>query len=457
MEAKRAAGVAVALLLTAAGAQAQVTPSPPPSRLRAQDELDLQARANVVEGSGARALGMGGAFLARADDATAASWNPAGLSYLRLPELSAVWTEAHFNSQERLPDGSLDKDDRRHGRTPDFFAATYPVGIKGMAGSAQLSFQRVISFRSERTIEEFSPLAVRSGGGFDVLALGAGLQVTRWVRLGATFNRWLNGYSQHLERTVNSVSRPGTRTIDTEFHLSAWNANLGAIVAPSEKVNLGAVFKTGFSGKVTLTRDRVDVNTIVNPPLVSANDHRRDDLVLDFPAAIGIGASFRPWSALTASLDYTRSFWSDGRVHNFFTLPQRGIPEETTDQDGPNFFPVLPYPSLNDLEQQDTEQVRVGLEYVVIRGRLKLPLRVGYFNDRQYFRSIKGVATDGTIVTGAPRFDAVTAGAGLIVGNLLLDAAYVYEHGSYADLESNLVRVRSHRFFASFIYRHARR
>ncbi|MDF7822634.1 hypothetical protein P4B35_01310 [Pontiellaceae bacterium B12227] len=39
-------------------------------------------------GSGARALGVGGAFTAVADDATAASWNPAGLMQLEKPELS---------------------------------------------------------------------------------------------------------------------------------------------------------------------------------------------------------------------------------------------------------------------------------------------------------------------------------------------------------------------------------
>jgi long-subunit fatty acid transport protein len=39
-------------------------------------------------GSGARALGMGNAFIAVADDATAASWNPGGLSQLESPEVS---------------------------------------------------------------------------------------------------------------------------------------------------------------------------------------------------------------------------------------------------------------------------------------------------------------------------------------------------------------------------------
>ena len=42
-------------------------------------------------GSGARAAGMGDAFVAVSDDGTAASWNPAGLAQLRQPEFSFVY------------------------------------------------------------------------------------------------------------------------------------------------------------------------------------------------------------------------------------------------------------------------------------------------------------------------------------------------------------------------------
>src|SRR3989338_2646899 len=51
--------------------------------------LEIPSSLNPV-GSGARAIGMGGAFIAIADDATAASWNPAGLVQLEKPEISAV-------------------------------------------------------------------------------------------------------------------------------------------------------------------------------------------------------------------------------------------------------------------------------------------------------------------------------------------------------------------------------
>ncbi len=84
---------ALALLAALGAARVAAAQTPPPTLppgLSGQDELDLQGRANLVVGAGARAYGMGGAFLSRADDATAASWNPAGLSYLRRPEVTAA-------------------------------------------------------------------------------------------------------------------------------------------------------------------------------------------------------------------------------------------------------------------------------------------------------------------------------------------------------------------------------
>ena len=52
---------------------------------------DLEALAGLTfnfRNPGARSLGMGGAFLGLADDATAAEANPAGLTILRTSEIS---------------------------------------------------------------------------------------------------------------------------------------------------------------------------------------------------------------------------------------------------------------------------------------------------------------------------------------------------------------------------------
>jgi long-chain fatty acid transport protein len=68
---------ALGLLLLASAATAQNT--------------DIEALAGITfnfANPGARSMGMGGAFLGRADDASAAETNPAGLTILRKPEIS---------------------------------------------------------------------------------------------------------------------------------------------------------------------------------------------------------------------------------------------------------------------------------------------------------------------------------------------------------------------------------
>jgi hypothetical protein len=95
-------------------------------------------------------------------------------------------------------------------------------------------------------------------------------------------------------------------------------------------------------------------------------------------------------------------------------MPPLPAPDHTYDK--------LPYPYLTESDQADSEQIRFGVEYVFIGKRLKVPVRGGYFNDRQIRRDRNG---------HAPRFNGFTAGTGLIVGPLLLDAAYLYEYGSY--------------------------
>jgi long-subunit fatty acid transport protein len=417
-----------------------------------QDQLTLQARANVVQGSGARALGMGGAFLARADDATAASWNPAGLSYLRLPEVSLVYSGGNFNTRQTSPLSADFTDDRRRGHGPEFAAATYPLRIGAVSGSAQLSFQRLISFTSDRTIDEFfvpvpvvneppEPAFTRrstiaSRGGFDVISLGSGWQLTRTLRAGATLNRWFNGYDQTYDKPVEL----GNSHQQFRYDLRGWNVNLGVIWSPTETLNLGLVYKNGFRGRLDLSKSRSDPfpgagGTVVLRERSATSGELALQPRLDFPAAIGVGASLRPRSALTFSLDYTRTRWSRGRVFDFFDLPKTG---------SINVFPPLPYPTLDsNASQEDTEQTRGGVEYVVIRGRLKWPLRVGYFSDRQYFRALDG----------PPRFDGYAMGTGLIVGPVLFDVAYVIEAASYSDPDRNTVRVRSHRLFGSMIFR----
>jgi hypothetical protein len=461
-------GGLVWFLLAAAVAPAraqQTTPSPAPPIQIPADELDFLGRSSVILGSGARAYGMGGAFLARADDATAASWNPAGLSYLRRPEISVVGARNEQSITSSSP-GNLDE---FLGYTPDFAAAAYPIHLRSARGAVQLSFQRVFSFQGERELFRQAQRDTQGGalldrsfvsrgsGGFDVLAFGSGLQVTRSLRVGFTVNRWINGYVQHRDRSllrddaVTGVPTTVDRSLQLlDFGVSGWNANLGLIWTPVSQLNLGLVAKTPFDGSVTMTRERTDTASI---PLgtVTKNQATKDDVRLHIPAAAGVGASWRLRSPLTLSLDYTQTFWSKGRIENFFVLnktPDPSLPDPDITKPGNTVDAAgnteLLYPTLDDPVQEDTGQLRMGVEYVVIAGHVRVPLRAGYFTDKQYFRDATNTA---------PRYHGWTVGTGIIAGPILFDVAFLRESGSFAEA-SDTVHTRFQRFFVSMIYRY---
>jgi long-subunit fatty acid transport protein len=410
----------------------------------APDEIDFEGLTSLSLGSGARALGMGGAFLARADDATAVSWNPAGLSYLGRPEFSVVGTRSSF---QRAPPGSA-ATDRLAGHGPDFFAITYPSS----QGAVQVNYQRVFSFAGTRDIERASDVFQTKGfGGFDVLGLGSGWRMGRQLRVGAAFNLWVNGYSQRKVRT-STLPPPrgrGTSEQDIDYDLdSGVNFNVGVLWSPVESLNLGIVGRTPFTAILNLRRFRRDFGPSNSEGEFTQNTGERSDILIDLPGSVGVGASWRATSALTVSADYTRTFWSKGRVRNFYQI-------EPTPEDGPapepNVFVELPYPTLDDVDQTDTQQIRVGAEYVLLMGPLKVPLRAGYFVDRQYFRA---AADDGGTAGSPPWFHGYTAGTGIAVGPVLIDVAFVLERADFVPSgELATVSTRFSRVYLSLTYR----
>lgn len=450
-----------------------------PAAARAQeDPIDITGQQNLTLGSGARAFGMGGAFLARADDATAASWNPAGLSYLRAPELSLVGAFNNFDTVRNLDSDSF------KGSTVDFAAFTWPIGAGEVRGAVQLSYQRAISYDGTRHIDEYGVVAGQSrlvrtddgesNGGFDVIAIGTGLRLSRAVRAGFTINRWLNGYEQFTERNnfLPSTDRQ-RRDFTLDLRPQGWSFNLGLIVSPIDDLNLAAVYKTPFTANVDLDKSRRDYfGPADQPEEITSNAASSNAVRIDFPSSLGFGVSWRARDRLTLSADYTRSSWADARIRNFFQLTAT----PPTDAEGtpgvpppPRFFDVQQYPTLQPVPdpadpedparlraQQNAEQIRAGVEWVAIAGRLKIPLRAGYFNDRQITPSPGGKPV---------RFNGVTAGTGIIVGALQLDLAYVYEFGEYfvavessgdqAVTQASQIRyaLTTNRVYASIIYR----
>jgi long-subunit fatty acid transport protein len=84
--------------------------------------------APLRSGSGGRALSLGGAFTAVADDATAASWNPAGLIQLEDPEASFVLRASRASLRNSSSDQDYLVEDSSYGNFAlNYLSYVYPV------------------------------------------------------------------------------------------------------------------------------------------------------------------------------------------------------------------------------------------------------------------------------------------------------------------------------------------
>jgi len=436
-----------------------------------QDELaSFYGRMNVVVGSGARAFGMGGAFLARADDATAASWNPAGISYLRRAEFSLVGVGNDFSQAiPRLnelvqPPANVTTLDQLKGSVADFAGFAYPLRFRGRTGAVQLSYQRSFSFTGSRRSEAAvggTEFTVEGKGGFDTLSLSSGFELRSDLRVGVSVNRWINGFSQTVDRPFLAPQETTLRTrIESDWRISGTNFNLGLIYTPVPKLNLGAVFKTPFDAAIVLTKnriDKIDVDPTAGRPEVPV---KRNNVMIHLPAVFGVGVSYRPSNTVTVSADFTRTAWSKATITNFFALPQNDATPQIDE------FPMaLPFPAIEEGAngQSDTNQFRVGAEWVLRFGQsggVLLPLRAGFFRDGQLVSKLLRPNSEATSVEVlTPTFTGLTAGIGVTIGGVLVDLAYIREVGGVPTSRSNsgvhdeTTNVAYNRLFASMMFR----
>ena len=96
-----------------------------------------------------RCTGMGEAFVAVADDATAASWNPAGLMQLRRPEISIAYS--FFNRRDDFSSSAHPESNGMQETSADeinYFSAAYPFQLfkRNMIVSINYQFVRSIYF-----------------------------------------------------------------------------------------------------------------------------------------------------------------------------------------------------------------------------------------------------------------------------------------------------------------------
>ena len=293
--------------------------------------IEIPSSYNPV-GSGARALAMGGAFIAVADDATAASWNPGGLTQLERPEASVVG--AYFY---RVEDNTFGTNPEASGSESvsdiklNYLSASYPFTLLQRNMVVSLNYQNLYDFNREwnfplNLAEPGFALSqnvdVDQEGTLSAIGLAYAIQVTPQLSFGFTLNFWEDAiYDNEWKQTTRQsgfgtlAGNPFTftSTAKEKFQFSGFNANLGVLWNATGKVTLGAVLKTPF--EADLSRELNFRSDVTFPGAPGAGSmvltSVSEDQELDMPMSYGIGIAYRPSDRFTLSAEVYRTDWDD--------------------------------------------------------------------------------------------------------------------------------------------------
>jgi long-chain fatty acid transport protein len=385
--------------------------------------VEIPSSPNPV-GSGARALGMGGAFIAVADDATAASWNPGGLIQLETPEISIVG--AGFQRTEDNTFGLKPEASGEQGvyeANVNYFSLAYPFTLFKHNMIVSLNYQHLYDFTREwdfLLINESKNLLINRNidyvqdGALTAIGLAYCIQVTPTLSLGFTLNIWddwlgNNGWVQDIKETGPGLHKPTNQPLIYNSHtkdrydFSGFNVNLGFLWNITGKITIGGVFKSPFTAD--LRHKATFSDSIVFPALPFANQSdsgcKITDEELDMPMSYGIGIAYRFSDEFTVSADIYRTQWQD------FVFK---------DSEGYKTSPISGK-LIKDSDIDPTHQVRVGAEYLFIDPKYVIPLRAGIFYDPA---PAEGSPDD---------YYGFSLGSGISIGRFVFDIAYQYRFG----------------------------
>lgn len=377
----------------------------------AQIDLNLGPDWNFT-GVGARAAGMGGAFIGVADDATAISWNPAGLTQLDKPEASIVG-RGLAEVYEVDFDYAVETYEDEHGIL-NFLSGVYPFEFYGKQFVAALGVQRQLDLYSYFYEEEYYEDTwgyyndineAYTEGGTSTITLGLANRLASVFSLGVAANFWVGEAFLETTDIVDKDSLDYYYYWDyqdrSDWTFSGFNFVIGAMLDLNYKSNpvplrIGLVVKTPFDLAVDeefILEEYTDDNgSIYDPDPVESNDSYN----LGIPLMFGFGASYRFGDNLTLAIDV------ESRKFGETTLKEEY--EELTGNE-------------EEMENLDLNQLRFGAEYLFteIWDFAVIPLRIGGKSLPTLFQNL-----DEEQIVGA----AFSFGTGLITDQYSLDISF---------------------------------
>jgi len=398
-------------------------------------------------GSGARALGTGGAFIASVDDATAASWNPSGAIQLEKSEISMVYSLDRKNHKFLFNNNNYPSDNFTINLNElNFMSMAYKSFWYQRDFVLSLSFQNMYDLNKEQhsiysshqtMINNF----INNSGNIKAITPSFAFQLTPELSMGISLNlfsdkwgcHWQTYYSNQADTRPYGNNWWSNSIYKNEYRFKGKNFHIGFLIALSQSLNLGLVYKTPFTADLDFQEQYQITGSHQNKPL---KIYPKESLQLKMPQSYGIGISWRPdyinfRDTLTLALDIYRTDWQ----HYYLRHPD-GYEE--------NLYSNAPRSECNT---RPTYQVRIGGEYWYFSKSKEygIPFRMGAFYDPE------------PTAFKPDDFWGISLGTGFLKGNLAFDIAWQFRWGNNVReqriIDENVSQnIRQHTINCSIIY-----
>jgi len=386
-----------------------------------------------LNGFGARATAMGGAYVGLANDFSAVFWNPAGLAQLTQPTFGVGGDILIPSGKFTLGPYSMETERKYY--PAGILGYFQPIGENVVVGVGAYTLSGLGAAWDNTGLEAilvspFPPAAFtptleaytwESFIGSVTIAPSIAVKLSEQFYLGATFNinygffmleQW-GGFevveitspmpvgpdSQSLNVAPAVLINLGQRTLDVKGW--GFGATFGALAKPADWISLGVTYRTEAKIKLSGTTE------IENLPLLGLEDVSNTKMSVASPMWLAGGVALKPTDKLTLTFDAQYTNWGKLDV----------IDLEFED---PVWDMALGSEASLDLHWANKTQIRGGVEYDFG----KFAIRGGYYYD-------PAPAPDETlnILTPSFTFNSIIGGFGYHSGGLKIDFALEYLSG----------------------------
>ncbi|MGB8952576.1 MAG: outer membrane protein transport protein [Candidatus Aminicenantales bacterium] len=389
-----------------------------------------------LNGLGARATAMGGAFVGLADDYSAIFWNPAGMTNFSTKYFG-------FHGEDIIPSGTY-----KFVVPPPFGTGTplvntetsakhylggmaafyYPINKNLVAGisvytpsglGAKWPTADMAAISNLRTDMEWMSFV-----GVVSISPALAYKISDAFSIGVAMNINYGMFDVKMyagEATVGPPLFPVVTTLDFgqyEESMTGWGygATIGILVKPSPKFSFGLTYKTASTIKFEGEAKISGLSVLVPFGIKASSTLSRD---VTWPMWIGAGIAFKPTDKLTLTADVQYTNWK--KIDTIQTSYDDTIWKNVLMADEATRY----------MHWKDATQIRFGAEYKVSKA---LAVRAGYYTD-------PSPAPDTTLNILLPSYDFnnISFGLGYALNGLQIDFGFEYLMGKERDVSFDKV------------------